>query len=252
MPHEEGVPRRVGVPGLSAPLQMRGGSPVATFFPEVAPPRRPPTPLPHSPPSSHPFLRLSHSRSLPAQSQPRRDPGALGAPLRGPSVCPLEGAAVGLSVCPSSAVLLSLSVLGGCPSVCPGVWLCVRTPLAVGVPVHFPGVHLLGCLSVPYPQRPPSVPRGVCPSSRCLSTHWGVHLGVQVCIEVSPCPSGRPSPLPPPPRLLTPDPTCCLSFRPWWAAPLVVGAVEVPEATLVFSSQGMCTLGCTGWDGGAV
>lgn len=121
-----------------------------------------------------------------------------------------------MSVCPSSAVLLSLSVLGGCPSVCPGVWLCVRTPLAVGVPVHFPGVHLLGCLSVPYPQRPPSVPRGVCPSSRCLSTHWGVHRGVQVCIEVSLCRFGRPSPLPPhltPPAASPSDPG---GLHLWW------------------------------------
>lgn len=237
--HEEEVPRRVGIPGrwrsqCSVPHPMRGATPQATFSPRLGSPSPGTLPIPSLTrhPRPHPFLRLNHSRRLPAveASAGSAEPGAVGASLGGPSVRPSgvrpsvsrSGGAVGLSVYPSWAVLLpGLSVLRASHprGVCLSSWLYVRTPLAVGVSVHFPRCPFIGLSLCPWESLPthrcPSVRRDACPSSGfCLPTgvsiylmwcpcvRWGVCLsfwvsvyqGVYLCFRVSVgtsvCPSG--------------------------------------------------------------
>lgn len=212
---------------LSAPPNARGRTPGHIFPPAgESQPWHPPNPLPHSPPSSPPFPA---PESLPAPSGCRgvRRLGGAGR-CRGisrgsvrPSVS-RSGGAVGLSVYPSWAVLLpGLSVLRASHPrrVCLSSWLYVRTPLAVGVSVHFPRCPFTGLSLCPWESLPthrcPSVRRDACPSSGfCLPTgvsiylmwcpcvRWGVCLsfwvsvyqGVYLCFRVSVgtsvCPSG--------------------------------------------------------------
>lgn len=94
------------------------------------------------------------------------------------------------------------------PSVLPGVWLYVRTPLAVAVSVHFPGCPFLGLFVCPW-ESPPThrglhlyIGVSVHPLDVCLSigvsiylmwcpcVHWGVLLSFWVSIWASSCPSG--------------------------------------------------------------
>lgn len=118
--HEEEVPRRVGIPGrwrsqCSVPLPMRGAAPQATFSPRLGSPSPGTLPIPSLTrhPRPHPFLRLNHSRRLPAveASAGSAEPGAVGASLGGPSVCLSER---------GSCRVVRLSVMGCTPpgSVC--------------------------------------------------------------------------------------------------------------------------------------